>query len=213
MTLPAGSSRVAIHTHPSPIPVAYSEVRKALPTIQKDFVEAHGGRHPDITLHIGIASTRAYYSVETQAHRDSYYITDIKGQTGFEDGEKLWREQSMPPVLRPGPTTEMQPADQSRLAAAYPPNPDFLEKWKSFGPPGADMRISNDAGRYLCEFIFFSSLAQALQDNRDRNVLFFHVPGAYEDAAIDLGTQVAIALIKTLATCWFKDKVDGEHSA
>ncbi|OJJ45419.1 hypothetical protein ASPZODRAFT_590114 [Penicilliopsis zonata CBS 506.65] len=211
--------RISIHVHPSPIPVAYSTVRTTVPAIIENFKEAHGGRRPDLIIHMGIASTRAYYSVETQAHRDSYLIADINGQSGYDDGERLWREQGRPFRLKPGPAAAFSSLSLSSSqrpvavpeatgqpgAHAYMPDAHFLEQWKSFSPLEADIRISEDAGRFLCEFIFYTSLSQAWADGEDRNIIFFHVPRSCQDQDIKLGREITIGLIKTLVTCWIDE--------
>lgn len=151
-------------------------------------------------MHIGIASPRPYYSVETLAHRDDYIITDVEGRGGWEDGEKPWRELGLPAVLIPGRASE----DPSS-ASSYQPDEHFLDVWRSFAP-NSDLRISKDAGHYLCDFIFYTSLSLALQKGHDRNVLFLHVPGAAEDADIEQGRVVALALIKSMVACWIDKK-------
>ncbi|KAL1966914.1 hypothetical protein VTN77DRAFT_3658 [Rasamsonia byssochlamydoides] len=202
---------ILINAHPEPIPVSYASVRTELPVILEDYARKHNGRRPDLIIHIGIASTRRYYSVETQAHRDNYQITDIHGKLGFEAGEKLWKEQGLPDVLKPGPAKTSDEAGNAASPAVstqirpYPPDDHFLKTWKSFAPPETDIRISEDAGRYLCEFIFYSSLARALQEGRDRAAVFFHVPSSTDEESLETGRQVAIALIKAMVTCWIDE--------
>ncbi|KAJ5345952.1 hypothetical protein N7452_003956 [Penicillium brevicompactum] len=196
----ADSRRVSIRVHPTPIAVAYATVRESMPLILEEFAASNGGRRPDLIMHIGIASPRPYYSVETLAHRDDYIITDVEGRGGWEDGEKLWRELGLPAVLIPGRASE----DPSS-ASSYQPDEHFLDVWRSFAP-NSDLRISKDAGHYLCDFIFYTSLSLALQKGHDRNVLFLHVPGAAEDADIEQGRVVALALIKSMVACWIDKK-------
>ncbi|CAG8092125.1 unnamed protein product [Penicillium salamii] len=195
--------RVSLHVHPTPIPVAYATVRETLPLILEEFAASNGGRRPDLIIHIGIASPRPYYSVETLAHRDDYMITDVEGRAGWEYGEKLWRQSGLPPILTPGRATE----DPSS-ASSYQPDRQFLDVWRSFAPK-SDLQLSKDAGRYLCDFIFYTSLSLALQQGHDRNILFLHVPGSSEDADIEQGRVVALALIKAMVTCW----IDKKHAA
>jgi pyrrolidone-carboxylate peptidase len=145
-------------------------------------------------------------------------MSDIEGRSGYEDGEKRWRELDLPPVLQAGRSANrlsisdiaeethdqvVTPSSQAVQSSwnPYPPNEKLLNVWKSYAGE-ADVRISEDAGRYLCEFIFYTSLAHAFKQGQDRNVAFFHVPGAYNDQAIETGREVAIALIKALITCW-----------
>ncbi|KAK1146402.1 hypothetical protein N8T08_003189 [Aspergillus melleus] len=217
------SRRVAIHAHPSPIPVAYSTVRETIPVILEDYAKCHGGRRPDIVMHMGIAAMRNFYSVETQARRDAYHMSDIKGKGGYEDGEKLWRELGLPAVLQAGPATDPKPTPAESILPSptedplqvqhpsftpRPPNDDLLGLWKSFVPAGTDVRISDDAGRYLCEFIYYTSLSHAFREGQDRNVVFFHVPAACGDDAIREGKEAAIALIKGLIMHWTEGKIE-----
>lgn len=195
--------RVSLHVHPTPIPVAYATVRETLPHIIEEFAACHGGRRPDLIVHIGIAAPRQYYSVEILAHRDDYNITDIEGRPGYVDGEKRWKALGLPPILTPGRATE----DPSS-ASPYQPDDQFLETWRSF-TPDSDLRISKDAGRYLCDFIFYTSLSLAQLQGQDRNVLFLHVPGASGDANIEQGRKVTLGLIKAMVACW----LDKKHAA
>ncbi|KAL4922837.1 hypothetical protein BDW62DRAFT_3501 [Aspergillus aurantiobrunneus] len=205
--------RIAIYVHPSPISVTYSAVRTIIPGIMEDHVKAHG-RHPDIVLHIGIAATRNYYSIESRAHRDAYNMPDNLGRAGYEDGEKPWRELSLPHVLKAGrddpatePAVKLHNMSSRSSLNPHPPDSELLKTWQTLAPPGADIRISEDAGRYLCEFIFYTSLSLAYQEGRDRNVAFFHVPSACGDEDIGTGREVAIALIKALVDHWVGEKV------
>lgn len=194
--------------------MAYSSVRTIVPEILEDYAKEHDGRRPDLIMHMGIASTRRHYSVETKAHRDSYHLSDVKGPSGYEDGEKLWKELDLPPVLEPGLASEItdgessKPVDETTHPRVHPHPPDsnFVAAWKSFCPPDTDIRLSTDAGRYLCEFIFYTSMAIALQERQDRNVVFFHVPALCEDEDIALGREIALGLIKTLVTRWIDER-------
>ncbi|CDM36211.1 hypothetical protein DTO013E5_8964 [Penicillium roqueforti] len=196
----SGPRRVSLHVHPTPIPVAYATVRETLPLILEEFAASHGGCRPDLIIHIGIAAPRQYYSVEILAHRDDYNITDVDGRPGYVDGEKQWKGLGLPPILTPGRAT-----DDPSSASPYQPDDQFLETWRSFAPD-SDLRISNDAGHYLCDFIFYTSMSLAQLQGQDRNVLFLHVPGASEDANIEQGRVVALALIKAMVACWFDKK-------
>ncbi|KAL3460232.1 hypothetical protein BJX64DRAFT_263445 [Aspergillus heterothallicus] len=203
--------RIAIHVHPSPISVAYSAVREIIPVIMEDYVKAHG-RQPDIVIHMGIAATRNYYSVESKAHRDAYHMPDNLGRAGFEDGEKPWRELGLPHLLKAGrsdpatePVAKLDLTSSGANLSPHPPDAAFLKIWQALGPSSADIRISEDAGRYLCEFIFYTSLSLAFQEGRDRNVVFFHVPSSCRDHDVETGKDVAIALIKALVTSWLDE--------
>ncbi|EPS32015.1 hypothetical protein PDE_06974 [Penicillium oxalicum 114-2] len=202
--------RVNLNVYPSPIRVAYATVREMMPQILDEYAATHNGQRPDLILHIGIASPRPYYSVESLAHRDDYVITDVDGEKGFEQGEKRWREMGLPPILAPGLATENDVKNAGRSGSQkvmpYPPDEHFLHVWKANAPRFLDLRISRDPGHYLCDFIFYTSLALAKMQGADRSVLFLHVPGGAADHDIERGREVALALIKTMVTCWIDDK-------
>ena len=186
----------------------------------EDYAKDHGGRRPDIVIHMGIAATRNYYSVETQARRDSYHLSDIDGRSGFQDGELHWRKLGLPAILRAGRAKDVHttlsappssaPSVMKPYANPSPPDDHLLDIWKAFGPPEADLRISSDAGRYACEFVFYTSLAHAFQAGHDRGVAFLHVPGSCNEKDIEYGRNVTIAFIKALVICWFDEKDLGQ---
>lgn len=161
---------------------------------------------------MGIASTRPYYSVEMRAHRDNYRIPDVDGRSGYQDGEKIWRGKGFPPILMPGPAEGASHERSEGFQTSglkltpYPPDEHFLQVWKSLAPAETDLRTSNDAGHYACDFIYYTSLAQAFEEGRDRSIVFYHVPITTDPASIELGTKVAVALIKSMIKCW----LDGE---
>lgn len=230
-------------------------MQHVVPSLIEAFERTHGGRPPDIVLHIGMASVRRYYAVETHAHRDGYAVTDVDGQTGAEYGEVLWKGMGLPESLQPGcgsvsgsegdaacltsPTTKSEsemitqpplPSPAGTLLAPKPqpgprPRPRpfddlFLHTWRSHLPDPSsgtgstdtdsdtgtnqdiDIRLSNDSGGYLCEFIYYASLAHALRSGRDRGVVFLHVPGWTDEQSVEKGRDVAVALVKALVGCW-----------
>lgn len=63
---------------------------------------------------------------------------------------------------------------------------------------GSDLRISEDAGRYLCDFIYFSSLAHLYKQNDYRRVIFLHVPSDASDPAVAKGKELTVHLIRSL---------------
>src|ERR1700712_3587946 len=61
-----------------------------------------------------------------------------------------------------------------------------------------DVRISEDAGRYLCDFIYYSSLAHLTKKKEKRRVVFLHVPVDSDEAAVRTGIEVTIELIRAM---------------
>jgi pyroglutamyl-peptidase len=60
------------------------------------------------------------------------------------------------------------------------------------------VRISEDAGRYLCDFIYYSSLAYLTKKEEERRVIFLHVPVESDEAAVNTGVEATIELIRAL---------------
>ena len=102
---------------------------------------------------------------------------------------------------------------------------DVLSRWqgkiaklpKSAAAYGADCRPSEDAGRYLCDFIYYNSLAWFGRRNgkldggevSDRPVLFLHVPAESDARILEKGGQVALALIEAMVENWCSAKTNG----
>jgi len=60
------------------------------------------------------------------------------------------------------------------------------------------VRISEDAGRYLCDFIYYSSLAHLTKKREERRVVFLHVPVDSDEAATKTGVEVTLELIRAM---------------
>ena len=139
----------------------------------------------DIVLNIGLAPGRKYYSMETCAHRDGYVKKDIHGET--MEGDTFWRDvYNAPPVLQP--TLDI---------------PDIWRRWKqALLLPEEDVRPSNNAGRYLCEFIFYTSMLESWRrnPNDERRFMFLHVPSGSDEEDLERGTKVALALIAAMVS-------------
>lgn len=61
-----------------------------------------------------------------------------------------------------------------------------------------DVRVSEDAGRYLCDFIYYSSLAHLWKHNEERRVVFLHVPVDSDAKAIATGVEALEELIRAV---------------
>ncbi len=131
-----------------------------------------------------MASRRDYYAIEQLAHRDGYdEFPDV-------DGERFTNEQSRarwvdcPETLVPTFHCD-----------------DVWRRWRGdLTDPETDVRPSNDAGHFVCDFIYYTSLAWFYQqDCQERPVMFLHVPGDLKsEEDIEKGREVTIALIRAL---------------
>lgn len=65
--------------------------------------------------------------------------------------------------------------------------------------PDMDLRISDDAGRYLCDYIYYSSLAECRKQQRPGKVVFLHVPADASDRSVEQGREITQNLIRAIA--------------
>ncbi|KAH6898331.1 hypothetical protein B0T10DRAFT_472319 [Thelonectria olida] len=172
---------VRILVYPEPIRVNYKVVRELVPSLW----ETYKGRKVDIVVHIGMAGPRPFYCIERKAHRDGYEHDDVDGETPNEEEERkpdsdwIWR--GLPKEIE----TDLVPED-------------ILRRWQEYSAKDMDLRISDDPGRYLCDFIYYSSLAHLYKQQRPRKVIFLHVPADASETSVTQGRELAINLIRSI---------------
>lgn len=131
--------------------MAYKTVRQLVPELWE-----HHGTKIDYMIHIGMASGRRFYSVERRGHRDGYTIKDL-------DGNYLDRNAAE------SPSSYWHGLPEEILSDV-----DITDVWRRWriALPNSDVRISEDAGRYLCDFIFYSSLAYLYRKKEEQRVSY-----------------------------------------
>ena len=128
-----------------------------------------------------MASPRKYYALEELAHRDSYTLPDVDGES--LENDTFWRDQyHSPEILRPSFDIW-----------------DVWRRWKS-ELVDEDIEVSDDAGHYLCDFIYYASMLEYWRRNPNgrRPCMFLHVPGGVEEEDLERGRRVAVGLITAL---------------
>lgn len=148
-----------------------------------------------------MAVGRDYYAVEQMGRRDGYTSNrDLDGKTlPADDGllrfadcpEKMLSSLNCDEVLR---RWRVNICDLPKDNLAYE----------------TDCRRSDDAGSYVCDYIYFNSLAWFGRQNgrlegggpSARPVLFLHVPPESDERAIAKGREVAVALIDAIVETW-----------
>jgi len=174
--------------HPKTLQVAYSHVRSTIPNL----IFSNDKPNYDIILHIGLAHNRTFYTLETLAHRDGYNRKDINGDTMADD--TLWNDvYKSAEILHSSFDTE-----------------DVWRRWKA-GLMGEDVRPSDDPGRYLCDFVYYTSLVEYWRHEKEggRPVMFLHVPEGYGEGEVERGRRVAVGLIEALVGSLVK--AGGKH--
>ncbi|KAI6780135.1 Pyroglutamyl-peptidase-like protein [Emericellopsis cladophorae] len=170
---------VRILVHPEAIRVSYKRVGELVPTWWDEDIE---GRRIDLAIHIGMAGPRPYYQIERKGHRDGYKSKDVDGLVGdIKDTGREWKWYGCPAELESDLNME-----------------DVLGRWQAHSPKDMDLRISDDAGHYLCDYTYYSSLAHLWKQQRERKLTFLHVPADASPASINLGRELAINLIRAM---------------
>jgi len=191
---PDNRTPIHIHVHHEAIRVAYDHVVDLVPKLLPPGNPLYP--QPDIILHIGLAAGRNFFALEQGAHGRGFdKIPDVDGGR-FPDAEaeKRFPSSKYPTAL----TTSFDTSD-------------VLARWKANlssasvedvaeGNELPDVRISTDAGNFLCGFIYYNSLAHYFSIKGDyRPVAFMHVPDlSHDEAKQREGWDVAIGLIKAL---------------
>ena len=219
-----------------PLATATGAVRRAFESTTD---RTEGGPPPgtsiDLVVHIGMAGPRLVYSLERIGHRNTYRMRDVDGKLpdddrprhecggkgedqddddedggegrGDEKGGKRFRNRD-DCSFRGCPETLETAFDVA----------DVWQRWKQLLPRDVETRVSSDAGRYLCDFVFFSSLAYLYRKKETRRVVFLHVPCDASDAMVARGRNVTInlirALVESLVTIGYKEgKQTGDDAA
>jgi pyroglutamyl-peptidase len=202
---------IHIYVYHEPIRVAYNTVLDLVPKLLPPGNPMHPV--PDIILHIGLAAGRSYFAIEQGSRGRGYgNISDVDRQR-FDDSHA---EEHFPPSKYPATlSTSFDTADvlacwKASLASTAPENGTIAKK------ECPDIRISTDAGNFLCGFIYYNSLAHyfSIKEN-ERPVIFLHVPDlTSSEEKMKEGWDVTVALVKALVESRQKaggKVVDGER--
>lgn len=201
------SSPVRIISYGQPIRVAYNEVRELVPRLHQEYRGT-----VDVVLHIGMASGRSYYCIERCGHRDGY--TKNKDLDGIippkDEGETLFPD---------CPSTMTTSLDYHNILLNWDVNLISTPA----GSPGhrAEIRASDDPGHYLCDYIYFNSLATSARrsgnfestNDESRPVLFLHVPAESGGDMIEKGVVVTQALIRAIVDNIAKKRQEASASS
>lgn len=134
--------------------------------------------------------------VEQQGHRDGYCLEDVDGKVLRECEEEMrlvegdyWKD--CPEILQ----TTLN-VDNILERIHQPEAGDAAQLLE-----GISVEASNNAGYYLCDFIYYSSLSHFWRKNGEngkRPVVFLHVPPESDEAVLEKGREVTKALIRAI---------------
>ena len=199
---------INIHAAPRPWTVSYSWVKENIPPMlfpqepspavsSPEATSANGNHTPgsaerkpnyDIVLFLGMAAGRNYYTLEVQGHRDGYKFLDVDGNLPAD--ADFWARAGAPEVLHTSFDTET-----------------LHRLWRDKVPADIDVRPSDNAGYYLCDYIYYTGLFEYWRQGgkdieKTRPCMFLHVPGEAEADDIARGVTAAEGLIRAMASCW-----------
>lgn len=150
---------VNIIVHPEPVEVTYETVRALVPILWEGGLQPQP-RKIDYMIHLGMATGRDYFTIETCGSRDGYAYPDANGEF-LGDGDRRrkegdnWIWAGLPERLETDLNTHQ-----------------ILLRWRRALTPEMELnlRISENAGKYLCDFIYYSSLAHCTKLNERKRV-------------------------------------------
>ncbi|CAE6509983.1 unnamed protein product [Rhizoctonia solani] len=162
------SHPVEIEAHISAleVPVTYSAVLSTVPPL-------HASKQYDVILHVGVG-LEGGLEIERLAHKTGYNEPDAAGRRCDPINEKPKPEAGKAKVeqVKRGFGRGFEEFGEEIRTGV---NVDEVVKHlKSKGLEHTSP--SNDPGRYLCDFIYFCSLACARKEGSKVKVLFMHVP-------------------------------------
>ncbi|KAI0453669.1 hypothetical protein F5B21DRAFT_278313 [Xylaria acuta] len=166
---------------PGAVRTSYEYTRDLVPKLWDD-----AERKIDYAVHIGMAGPQLVYQIERRGHRDGYNVADVDGKL-LED-ERRHAEQGRQWIWHGAP---------HELSSDFDVD-DVHRRWAGRSPKNLDLRISEDAGHYLCDFIYYSSLAHLWKQQRPRKVVFFHVPLHSDAESLKRGVELVLTLIRSI---------------
>jgi len=194
---PEYPTAINIISYPYPIRVSYEEVRTIIPKLH-----SHYSNHVDMILHLGMAPERPHFYVEGQARKDgSYHLPDVDGNT-LDRGDAAMHWPDCPAVLH----TSM---DIDDVFNRWRNNLQTVPRGVAPELDRVQVERSKDAGHYLCNFMYYASLAEQYRKSKasaDADaplpVIFMHTPIRNSADDITKGGLVTKALLRALAESW-----------
>ncbi|KAG6009763.1 hypothetical protein E4U54_008480 [Claviceps lovelessii] len=133
-----------------------------------------------------MAGPRTLYQIERRAHRRGYRHADVDGKLPEEgvdgrpdDADWIWYDQ---------PDEIVSDLDIG----------DVHRRWQACSSQDMDLRISENAGRFLCDWIYYCSLSHLLRSKRPKKACFLHVPCDASEKQVLQGRQVTLNLIRAI---------------
>ena len=174
LALPPTLPDITLHSYPHPVRVSYPSITTLIPSLWRP-------RTFSYILHIGVG-IGPRYALETRAWEHGYASPDVDNFA---------------------PDTSREREDWGRCLKTGVDVPKVLEevRGKVQLPEGMTVGLSENAGRYLCEYVYFASLREEETAGESGRVLFLHVPPEEAGGSVDVGVEVVKAVVEALVRC------------
>ncbi|KAG0641384.1 hypothetical protein HOY80DRAFT_733865 [Tuber brumale] len=212
-TIATETHTITLQPHPHWLKVAYASVTSEVPPLHT----ATDGIAFDYILHVGLGKAGEYH-LERRAFEEGYVFGDVDGKVpgGADAAPERGIMQS-----------ESEGEDGGGAEGREPGGREFgcaldvrwiveegVERFQPEETPGEELpiKVSDDAGRFLCEFTYYTSLKAACEKEGNGNlksekVLFMHVPPLAEPFGIETGRRVLIEVVKGMVKAGEERKV------
>ncbi|RPA99084.1 peptidase C15, pyroglutamyl peptidase I-like protein [Choiromyces venosus 120613-1] len=190
-TIMTDTCKIILLPHPNHLRVSYHAVRTQIPPLH-----AISPHIFDYMLHVGLGAP-GEYRLERRAFEEGYMYGDVDN--------RLVNDEDAPPnrdIFLSEGVKEREPGGREfscgldlEWIVGQVEKPVETEK--------LPIKVSDDAGRFLCEYLYYSSLKAACdKEGKDRlrseKVLFMHVPSLGEPFGVETGRKVLVELVKAM---------------
>lgn len=135
-----------------PIDVHCAELRVDWHTIHTQIAALYEQVQPALAIHIGVCTSANGLVVERQAHNACALEQDATGHL---------------------PLSEQLARDSNAVLKTHLPVNDLVA---NVADGSVELSVSDDAGRYLCNAAYYTSLVQTAQQAQPGDAVFIHIP-------------------------------------
>ncbi|KAG0128283.1 hypothetical protein HOY82DRAFT_30109 [Tuber indicum] len=204
-TISTETHTITLLPHPHWLKVSYSTVTSEVPRLHTATDVTF-----DYILHVGLGRA-GEYRLERRAFEEGYVFGDVDG--------KLPDEADAAPdkgIMQSESAEGREPGGRE-FGCALDVRWIVEEGVQRFQPeetPDEELpiKVSDDAGRFLCEFTYYTSLKAACEKEgngklKSEKVLFMHVPPLAKPFGIETGRRVLIEVVKAMVKAGEERKV------
>jgi len=141
-----------------------------------------------MVLHVGLHGGHTSYDIEQSSGRLGYSMPDVDGERWSDElSEEVWPSGIFP----------------DSLVSTF----DVAEVQRRCGKnEGFEVKASDGVGRYLCGFVYYTSLAnyESMEKGGEKPVLFLHTPFCPTQEDLDKGREAVIKVVESMVSIWLE---------